>query len=251
MSKPIIQCITNDVTKNDCANAVIAVGASPIMAHHIQEVADVQNFAAALLLNLGATMDFESMRLALKTAKACHHPVVLDPVGIAGIPFRREFAQELLKSIGGITCIRGNYNEIAAILENKSVAAGLDAGVSSEDRRELLAEGMKRYAKETGILLIASGAVDIVSDGEQVCFVESGHEMMSRITGSGCMASAVLASRLAFENSFETAVRTMKIYGECGERAAEAVISEHRGTGTFHQYFMDELSLADWTRGEN
>lgn len=248
--KSIVQCITNNVTVNDCANAVLACGASPIMAHNIMEVKEVQSFARALLLNLGATDDYEAMKIALGTARELGHPVVLDPVGVSGISFRRSFAKELL-SMGGITCIRGNYNEIKAIIEDAGTAAGLDYDKNSTDEamsnpaREL-GVIMKEYARARGLILVASGAIDIVTDGESISYIESGDSMMSSITGSGCMSSAIVASMLSSEVSMQAVSRAMKIYGDCGSRAAELTRKSERGIGTFHQLFLDELSKASW-----
>lgn len=264
--KPVVHCITNNVTKNDCANAVLAVGASPIMAHHIEEVEEVQAFSSGLLLNLGTPGDFEAMKKALAAAGKNGHPVVLDPVGVSGISFRRKLAFELI-SEGGITCIRGNYKEILAIAENRNTAAGLDADnsdiyicnsdINSEKEKDgfgnktvsdsALAALMEAYAGKTGIIIAASGATDIVTNGEKTVYINAGHSMMSRVTGMGCMASAVLASVLAAEGSrnnyFDAVCAAMELYGKCGERAAVKTESEGAGTGTFRQYFMDELSL--------
>lgn len=245
--KSIISCITNDVTKNDCANAVLAADGSPIMAHHIEEIADVQHFSGALLLNLGATDDYEAMYIALREAGAMGHPVVLDPVGVSGIAFRREAIKKLL-DIGGITCIRGNYNEIAAIISDATTGSGLDGGIHDADYIKKLAEAMRIFSAAHQIILVASGATDIVSDGVHTEYIEAGSPWMSRITGAGCMASAVLATRLSYDNSFKTVVDTTLLYGKCGEIAAEKTMAENKGTGTFHIYFMDELSLADWNK---
>ncbi len=241
----IISCITNDVTKNDCANAVLAAGGSPIMAHHTEEIAEVQSFSKALLLNLGATYDYEAMYIALNEAKALGHPVVLDPVGVAGIAFRRKALKKLLE-IGGITCIRGNYNEIAAVIGDVATGSGLDAEARDREYIEKLAENMRSFSATHQIMLVASGATDIATDGNSLEYIEAGSPWMSHITGAGCMVSAVLATRLACHNSFKTVVNTTLLYGKCGEKAAEKTMAEKKGTGTFHIYFMDELSKADW-----
>lgn len=249
--KPIVQCITNIVTVNDCANVVLATKASPIMAHHIKEVSEVQEFSKALLLNLGATDDYDAMEIALSKAIEMQHPVVLDPVGVAGISFRREFALRLLDT-DGISCIRGNYNEVNALIDNQKTGCGLDYDKNSdgssvkEDDISSFAGKIQQYAKAKGIIVVASGKTDIVSDGERVSFIENGDEMMSCITGSGCMASAVVASALAFEKSTDSVIKAMKIYGECGQNAAKKTREANGGIGTFHRYFLDELSCARW-----
>lgn len=261
--KPIIQCITNNVTMNDCANAVLASGGSPIMAHHIDEVLQVQTFAEALLLNLGATDDYEAMKIALRAAKENNHPVVLDPVGVSGIDFRRNFTKELL-DIGGITCIRGNYKEIEAIITGKTTGHGLDYDCRSKDSEvkeagykdkecaekaidvDSLILHMGEYARKTGILLVASGTTDIVCDGDKTYISNTGDEMMSSITGSGCMLSAIIASRLAYIRSANEVAGVLSKYGDAGKRAADKTRVAGGGIGTFHMFFLDELSLTKW-----
>ena len=112
----------------------------------------------------------------------------------------------------------------------------------------MLADCMKQYARENHIILAASGETDIVTDGCEVAYIESGDAMMSSITGSGCMASAVIASMLAKDNSMKSVVSAMKEYGDCGSRAADLTRKEGRGIGLFHQLFLDELSLANWDK---
>lgn len=249
--KHIVQCITNNVTINDCANAVLAVGASPIMAHHIEEVGEVQSFASALLLNLGATDDYEAMTKALEVAYSLGHPVVLDPVGVSGIRFRRDFAMKLL-GMGGITCIRGNYNEIMAIMDGVSTAAGLDydrdnkIAATDNELIYILSKRMKKFAKDNKLILVASGVTDIVTDGDEVVCLECGDVMMSSITGSGCMASAIVAASLAKKSGLASVAYAMENYGKCGSKAANLTKAADRGIGTFHQNFLDELSLAKW-----
>jgi len=250
--KPIIQCITNNVTMNDCANAVLLSGASPIMAHHPDEVVEVQKSASALLLNLGATDDYDAMVKALDTAKQNNHLVVLDPVGVAGISFRRDFAKKLLKT-GGITCIRGNYKEIKAIITDETTGFGLDydSRLSDADKNKCidpkeLIQLMNEYADKTGIMLVASGTEDIVCNGSTTFRIKGGDEMMSSITGSGCMLSAIIASRITFNNSIEEVAGVLKMYGMAGENAAQKTRDAKGGIGTFHMHFLDELSLTEW-----
>ena len=175
--RPVIHCITNAVTVNDCANILLAAGASPTMAHHPLEVEEITEGAAALVCNLGAIADFEAMEKAGKKADEMGHAIVLDPVGISGSTYRRMQCQTLIKEIHP-TCIRGNYSEIRALLKDCNTVTGVDASDKSVD-----VESMKQYAKAQKTILIASGAVDVITDGGEVFECRRGHEMMAHITG--------------------------------------------------------------------
>ena len=147
--RPIIHCITNAVTVNDCANILLAAGASPTMAHHPCEVEEITAGTAALICNFGAISDYEAMKTAGKRAHALGHPIVIDPVGVSGSSYRREKCLELMKIIHP-TCIRGNYSEIQALLHNCGTVTGVDAAEDAlaEAEETDLPELMKQYAKE-------------------------------------------------------------------------------------------------------
>ena len=188
--RKVIQCITNHVTVNSVANMILAIGASPIMSHHICEVEEVQKMASGLLLNLGATDDYEAMKIAYRTAINCGHPIVIDPVGVGGISFRRNFIKELL-AIGSPSCIRGNFGEIKAIFEDINTMAGLDSDVSADSNI------VKQLAERLGCIIVATGKEDIISGGEEVVVVSTGTPMQKEVTGAGCMLSGVICSILA------------------------------------------------------
>ena len=156
--RPIIHCITNAVTVNDCANILLAAGASPTMAHHPCEVEEITAGTAALICNFGAISDYEAMKTAGKRAHALGHPIVIDPVGVSGSSYRREKCLELMKIIHP-TCIRGNYSEIQALLHNCGTVTGVDAAEDAlaEAEETDLPELMKQYAKENQMILVASG----------------------------------------------------------------------------------------------
>lgn len=246
--RELIQCITNNVTMNDCANALLAVGASPTMAHHIMEVEEIQSGCDGLVLNLGATDDYEAMKVAIKIATDKKHPVVIDPVGVGGSTFRREFFYELC-GIGKPSVVRGNYSEIKALADRKYTITGVDAIPGLEEKGSenatdiIYEEAVKKLAKELGVIVVASGATDYISDGEKVCSVTDGTPWMSRITGSGCMSSALLAAYLVRDGvEFDTVLNALRMIGKCGEQAAKECEAKNLGTMSFRNLFIDELS---------
>lgn len=266
-NKPIVHCITNIVTVNDCANILLAIGASPTMAHHVKEVAEIQKGCNALVCNLGATENYEAMLEAVIAAKEAKHPVIIDPVGCGGSSYRREFFKKLVK-ICKPDCIRGNYAEITALArdaatvtgvddteKNKLDAVDIDLKLSRID--EVEREAIK-LSQMTGAVVIASGEVDIIvkcedSDGNSTlekmkkcgqCYlnrVEGGDEMMSRITGSGCMLSSMLGAYMAVENSFESAVRCCEDMKGAGKKAAQLTAACGGGTMTFREKLIDSM----------
>lgn len=246
--KPLVQCITNIVTVNDCANALLAVGASPTMAHAREEAAEVASGCDALVCNLGATGGYGAMRRACAVSRRMGHPVVLDPVGAGGSALRRRFAGKLLRK-GYITCVRGNISEIRALVQEQGTQTGVDAGeeASLEGRTALARELAQRY----GVLVILSGAQDVITDGKTVYTVSNGSAWMTRITGCGCMASALLGAWLAAADHApepagcgraEAAVELMSVFGICGELAEERMVRGAEGTMSFHLYLLDGLS---------
>ncbi len=236
-SRPVVHCITNIVTVNDCANVLLAVGASPTMAHHPMEVEEITSGSSALVCNMGAVSDIDAMLIAGRTAHRLGHPVVLDPVGVSGSGFRRGRCLSLIHEIVP-TCIRGNYSEIRALMEQRSTAAGVDSG---DDGIDITA--MKQFAESCKAIVIASGAVDIITDGRTACTCKNGSPEMARITGSGCMSSAMLGAFLYAEPSVKAAAACCVYMGIAGERAAKKTEAVGGGTMTFREYFIDEISL--------
>lgn len=238
--RPIVQCITNIVTVNDCANALLAIGASPTMAHHPEEMEDFASFCDALVCNLGATESLEAMKRAASLAASTGHPSVLDPVGCAGSQFRRRKAMEILES-GRITCIRGNAAEIRALARHCDTGRGVD-DLPERASEETAGKYAAALAGQTGAIVIASGVTDYISDGETLLAVEGGSPMMAGITGSGCMLSALLGAFLAVDPSAESAAACCALMAACGEKAEAWTREAGRGTGTFHVNLMDALS---------
>lgn len=244
-SRPLVHCITNMVTVNDCANILLAAGASPTMAHHSLEVEEVTAGCKSLVCNMGAMEYLDAMETAGKKALTLGHPIVLDPVGAAGASFRRNSCLNLIKEIHP-TCIRGNYSEIRALYLEQKTGMGVD--VQEKDRKkehalEDAAQAAKNLAARLQCCVTASGIKDIISDGKQVIIVHNGSEMMSRVTGMGCMSSAMLGAFLSVENSLESAAACCVVMGICGEIAEEETRRLGAGIGTFHIKFLDAVSL--------
>lgn len=243
--RPVVECITNHVTTNEVANTVLAFGASPIMAHNINEVEEVQSSANGLLLNLGATDDYEAMKKAYAVALKKGHTTVIDPVGVSGISYRRNFLKELL-SIGSPTCIRGNASEILAIYEGQNVTAGLDGSIDNTNIKAVT----QSLANSLNTIIVASGVTDIISDGKCVYEISSGHAMQKSLTGSGCMLSACICSSLTVSNINYTGIDDKNItvvksacqeMGDAAYRAAKYVISNKLGIYSFQTRLFDEL----------
>lgn len=235
--RPIVQCITNIVTVNDCANALLAIGASPTMAHHVTEMSEIQSGCDALVCNFGATENFDAMLEAATQAGKLGHPVVIDPVGCGGSSFRREFFWKLVEACRP-ACIRGNYSEIMALAYGKQTVTGVDAGGTSETSIE---EAVKHLASKTESIVVASGIQDIISDGVTLRTVFGGDILMSRITGTGCMESSLLGAYLAVDNSIDSVVSCCQKVKNAGKIAADMTRECKAGTMTFREKFIDKL----------
>ena len=243
--RPLVHCITNVITVNDCANILLAAGASPTMAHHPLEAAEVTEGCRALVCNLGATEAFDAMLAAAERAKELSHPIVLDPVGVSGSSYRRGLCFTLMEHAMP-SVIRGNFSEIRALATHSGTTAGVDA--AREDRihgnvLEETGEMVRRFAAQCGTVVIASGETDVISDGEKVYAVHNGSTMMSRITGSGCMASSLLGAFLSMENTPESAAASCAVMGIGGEIAARKTRELRAGTGTYRTQLLDAVSL--------
>ena len=190
---PLVQCITTMVTVNDCANVLLAAGASATMAHHPLEVAEAVAGVQALVLNLGAVGDREAMYIAGREANRLGVPVVFDPVAAGFTGLRRETARKLLEEIR-FAVIRGNASEILALAEDREGGSGVDVAAAdtvTESGLPRAAELAQTLSRRTGAVVVLSGAVDVVADGRQALFLRNGSPTMARITVSGCMLSAL------------------------------------------------------------
>ncbi|MFA4911680.1 MAG: hydroxyethylthiazole kinase [Desulfobacteria bacterium] len=235
--KPLIHNITNYVVMNYTANALLACGASPVMAHAAEEVEEMVSFAGALVLNIGTLSPpwVNAMLKAGKKANALHVPVILDPVGAGATSLRTDSAKRLIEELS-IQVIRGNASEILSLGGEKSDAR--TKGVDSVHSVDQAAETAIALAAELRTTLAITGAVDLITDGKRICRVMNGHEMMSHITGTGCTATAIIGAFLAVEpDSMEAAATGLSYFGLAGEKAAERAF----GPGTFQVSLLDAL----------
>jgi len=232
---PLIHNITNYVVMNTTANALLAIGASPIMAQAAEEVEDIVGLAAALVLNIG-TLSASWVAAMLKAARAARTkgiPIVLDPVGAGASPFRTEAALRILKE-GRPAVLRGNASEIRALHFAERVTKGVDSRHRAEDALEA-ARGLSR---SFGCAVSVSGPIDVMVHGETVVRVANGHPLMPRVTGMGCAASALTGAFAAVNPSpLRAAAHAMAVMGIAGEMAG----LEARGPGSFETHFIDAL----------
>ena len=235
--RPVVQCITNIVTVNDCANALLAIGGSPTMAHHPEEMADFAAVSDALVCNMGATESLDAM-MAAGLASKNGRPVVIDPVGCASSAFRRGKCLELIKAVQP-SCIRGNAAEIKALATDHNTGRGVD---DLEAETPDAARSAMDLARKTGAIVVASGETDYIADGIRLYEVKGGTAWMSRVTGTGCMLSSLLGAFLAVENSALSAAACCAMMNTCAEKALAETAGRQGGTGTFHICLMDALS---------
>jgi hydroxyethylthiazole kinase len=241
--KPLVHNITNYVTVNDCANILLAIGASPIMADDIKEAADITKISSALVINIGTLNErtIESMIAYGKKANELNIPVVFDPVGAGASEFRNSTTKRLLEEVK-ISVLRGNMSEIKFISGLGSTTKGVDA--SENDARTGNDEGIdvaKNLAKKLQCTVAITGATDIISDGERVVILENGTKMLSNVTGTGCMTTALIGAFCgAGSDYFIGAVSGIISMGISGEIALDK--AGKIGTGSFHIAIIDAIS---------
>lgn len=244
--KPLVHHITNYVTANDCANITLAIGASPVMAEDIEEVRDMVELASSLVINIGTlnSRKVEAMLAAGKRANELNIPVILDPVGAGATTFRTKMANKIITEIK-LAAIRGNVSEIKTLYGLKSMTKGVDASESlSEEEYGLLeARNIARaLAKGLNTVVAVTGSIDIVTDGNILYTVGNGHEMMSRVTGTGCMCTSLMGSYLGVgENKLLAALAGVVSMGIAGEIAYERLNKEYEGSGTLKVNILDAV----------
>lgn len=235
-NRPLIHCITNPISINQCANAILTVGARPIMAEHPKEVSEITQSAQALMLNLGNITDIrmESILISAQAAQAQGIPFLLDAVGIACSTLRREYAKTLLNTAVP-TVIKGNYSEIQALYRQSYHASGVDADSSLDIRTmDLTAVSLARSLRT---IILASGKVDIVTDGSKLYHIHNGTPQLSQVTGTGCLQGALCTAYLSAGADIASVITGCAILGICGELA-----QTEQGAGTFLCNLMDALS---------
>jgi len=243
---PLIHNITNYVTVNDCANIVIACGASPIMADDKDEVAEITAICSGLNINIGTlnSRTIASMLIAGKKANELNHPVVLDPVGAGASNLRTSTAMKLLDEVK-FTVIRGNISEIKTLASGSGTTKGVDADVAdkvTENNLDEIVAFAKRLSAKTGSVIAITGAIDIVADSERAYCIRNGHPMMSSITGTGCQLSAMTTAFVTAnpKQPLEAAAAAVAAMGLAGEIAYRRV-SPMDGNSSYRNYIIDAI----------
>ena len=242
--KPLVQCITNFVTVNDCANILLASGGSPTMAEHPLEVEEAVRKAQALVCNMGAIDKVEAMILAGREANRLGRPVILDPVGAGGTQLRRDTVKRLLEEVH-FAVIRGNASEIRYLSGQQASGSGVDVSEWDEITEENLPAAVDmaaELARKLGTVIAISGKIDVISDGKTTCVLRNGCATMARITGSGCMLTALIGAFCgANEDTFLAACAAMAVMGVCGEIAEEKRLRRGTGNATFRSDLIDAV----------
>ena len=238
--RPLVHQITNYVVMNETANATLALGALPVMAHAPEEVEEMVFFAGALVLNIGTLSEHwvEAMLLAGKAANARSIPVVLDPVGAGATRFRTETAARILNEVD-VTVLRGNAGEVATLVGVRAEVRGVESIGAGGEPADLAREA----GRSLGLVASVTGPVDHVSDGETVIAVANGDPLLAAVTGTGCMSSALTGCFLAGkpEAPLEAAAEALVAFGVAGEDAAAVA----KGPGSFHVALYDALAALD------
>ena len=234
--QPLVHCVTNPISIQQCANGILAVGARPIMAEHPDEVAEITASAQALVLNLGNITDvrMQAMPRAARAATDCGLPIVLDAVGVACSALRRDFARSLLERFGPAV-LKGNYSEIQTLYDADYRAAGVDADAA------LTAGGIAHIAaalaRRHHAVIMASGKADLITDGTRLLTLRNGTPQLSTVTGTGCLLGALCGCYSAVGQPLDAVTTACAVLAICGELAETP-----QGSGSFLVRLMDALS---------
>lgn len=237
--RPLVHHITNYVTVNDCANMAICAGAAPVMADAKEEMDDMVGIASALVLNIGTlnSGQVDSMLIAGHAANRRGIPVIVDPVGAGATAYRTATVQRLLDELD-VAILKGNAGEIATMAGSEAKVVGVDShGVSGDP-----AEICRDYAESLGCTVVMTAPVDIISDGRNTFIVENGHPLMESVSGTGCMASTVVAgfSTVCEDHAFSSA-SALAAFGLAGEMAA----TRSQGPMSFKAALFDSMAALD------
>lgn len=238
-ANPLVHNITNIVVANFTANGLLALGASPFMADAPEEVADVAAMSGAVVLNIGTLNDaaITSMIIAGQAANRQGVPLVLDPVGAGATAYRTEVTAKLLSELQ-LTALRGNVAEVANVAGVSWASKGVDAGAGEGDAVALAVKA----AKKLNCIVIITGKEDVITDGSRTYLASNGHPILTKVTGTGCLLSAVVGAFLAVSGGkvLEATAEALSFYGVAAELAAEA--AESQGPGSFQIEFLNQLS---------
>ena len=248
---PLTHCITNSVTINDCANAVLAIGGSPFMAEDAEELEEVVTIADALVINIGKLSkdQINSMNVSAEVANKTNTPIILDPVGVGVTELRNKTTLDLINNYK-MAAIRGNISEIKAIaklvgvIDENNTAKGVDVNIDdiiTEENLKANGEIISELADRLDTTILASGPIDILSDGKTTIAIDNGDNMMPLITGSGCMLSSIVGSCIGGSSPLEGTLVAILAMNLAGEKARAKVDENDEGTGSFRTYLIDYL----------
>lgn len=239
--KPLIHCITNHITINDCANIVLSVYGRPIMAEHYKEVSDITASSNALAINIGNISDnrMKSIMISGKTAYENEIPSIIDIVGVSCSSLRLNFAIDFINKYKP-SIIKGNMSEIKAIFGLNTKSKGIDVNeddIITHDTLENNINIVKSLAIKTNSTVVATGAIDIISNGNKTYTLENGCEELSRITGTGCMLNVLIATYMSSKDTINSAILGTAVMGICGELSKDA-----KGIASFKIELLDNIS---------
>lgn len=240
-SSPLIHCITNPISINDCANMVLAAGSRPIMAEHPDEVGEITAMANALCLNLGSiTRDrLEAMGISAAKARENNIPMVIDLVGAACSSMRKRYLEDFIPKFKP-TVIKGNITEILSTCGIECKSSGVEANreqLVTGDNAQEYCDIVGKWAKDHNAVLLVSGPRDLITDGRDTYLLSNGVSMMGNITGTGCMLNSLVAAYLPAGNPLGAALLATATFGIAGEMAAK----KSDGPGSFHIKLFDEV----------
>lgn len=244
-STPLVHNITNNVTINDCANALLAIGGSPIMGDEAQDVAEITRICDALVINIGTLCKttIDAMFAAGKPATELGHPIVLDPVGAGASTMRTTTSARILEELG-VSVVRGNMSEIKALAGGSTTTRGVDVCEDDVVTKDSLAEAAafaKTFAQSAGVVVAITGAIDIIADAHRAVALFNGSPMQGRITGAGCMLSSITGAFVAVgDDPYYATVAAVASMGLAGEQA-ESRMGELDGNGSYRTYLLDAL----------
>ena len=241
---PLVHCITNYVTVNDCANALLACGGSPIMADEEEDACAITQICGGLALNIGTlnTRTVATMHAAGAVAGKLGHPIVLDPVGAGASPLRTQTAASLADELP-LAVVRGNMSEIKALAGAAAATRGVDANPADAVTPANLAESAsfaRELARKLSCVVAVTGAIDLVADATRALAIHNGHPLMGRITGTGCMLTCITAAYATANpaRTLEAAAAAIAGWGIAGEVAADRM-GALDGNGSFRTYLLD------------
>jgi hydroxyethylthiazole kinase len=242
-TSPLVLCLTNYVTVNECANSLLAIGASPVMSDDPSDAATLASLAASLVINIGTISDHSqaTMEAAAEVAKKKGLPIVLDPVGAGASPRRLEASKRF---VDAATVIRGNASEILALVGHKGTQRGVDS--SAKAKLELLSDKATKLAQDSKAIVAVSGNIDLITDGKKVIQLEGGTPLLTKLTGTGCMLSAMVGAYIGgwpLDQLQATAAAHIHL-GKAGEKAQNR-LKHPMSLGSFKTALFDELALIE------